>query len=117
MRTTTALSDSYYDDIPCPFRPETCTIKHTKLNREKWKAMQGDPITVGQRLLRSAVEPVYYLYLAPYGCFGDRQVTSDDGEVIVTTDPHKHYGKDSPVVYVDMKFLNRTPHVLVDELL
>lgn len=110
------MSDSYYDEIPCPFRPDSCTIKHTRLNVRKWKEI-GNRISVGKRLLQAATEPVYYLHLAPYGCFGDRQVVSDDGEVIVTTDPQKYYGKDNPVIYADMKFLNRTPHVLVDELL
>lgn len=111
------MTDSYYDEIPCPFR-DTCTIKHQRLNKAKWKAHNENPnkAAVGKRLLELAAIQIYYLYLAPYGCFGDRQIVSDDGEVIITTDPKKHFGGRGPVIYVDDKFLNTVPHVLVDEL-
>jgi hypothetical protein len=76
------MTDSYYDEIPCPFRKD-CTIKHTRLNKAKWKATQEDPykVGVGKRLLEFATQQMYFLYLTPYGCFGDRQAAQNCGEV------------------------------------
>lgn len=111
------MTDSYYDEIPCPFRPGFCTIKHQKINKAKWKAGQVDRIGVGKRLLQGATRQTYFLYLAPYGCFGDRRVASFEGSVIVTTDPHRWFGKSAATIHVDDNFLNTTPHILVDELL
>lgn len=111
------MTDSYYDEISCPFRPESCTINHRQVNREKWREVSRNRISVGKRLIEGAKRATYFLYFVPYGCFGDLQAASDNGEIIVTTDPKKHFGGDGPVIFVDDYFLNTTPHVLVDELI
>lgn len=108
--------DSYYVDIPCPFK-FNCAIEHQKLKpRAEIKEIQErqGPTGVGKRLLMGATRAQYYLYLAPVGCFGGKAAAQLQGQVIVTTNPRK-WDDGTPFVSVDDNFLNNVPHITLEE--
>lgn len=76
------------------------------------ESSETDRIAVGKRLLQSAVEAVEtkYLFLVPYGCFGDWQVATRDGKVMTTTDPADHFGGRMPRIFAEKHFLNTVPN-------
>jgi hypothetical protein len=80
--------------------------------------METDPLEVGRRLLRGAMEPHepdVYLYVVKtmWDCLGnDFDLTMQDGMVVVTNDPKPL----RPRIRIPGKLLGSVPHVYYEQL-
>lgn len=73
----------------------------------------SETVGLGKRLLENAAAvPAQALMLVPYGRFGDWQIATIDGRLLVTTEPRN----DRPVIYVGETFLQNNGYVVLEDI-